>query len=369
MLSKYRGEPAAEASVFAVQDPGRRSQHNSRKHVLQRLSITVVGAGIFGLWQAYEMVRRGHDVTLRETMPEPESGGSSRFAGAMLAPYCESEAAEPIIKELGLEGLELWREAFDHVIQRGSLVVAPARDLSELRRFERMTEGHRTIDQSEIGGLEPDLAGRFGRALYFPAEAHLSPRHARTVLIAELRKMGAELIFGTPVGDPVWRAAPAGGLVVDCRGIAARNDLPNLRGVRGEMAVVRTRDVKLTRPVRLLHPRFPLYVVPWKEDTYMVGATVIEREDFGPVTVRSALDLLGTAYTVHPGFGEAEILEMSAGVRPSFPDNIPKIVVQGRRLIVNGAYRHGYLFAPVLARIAAELIETGKRRDTIVVDA
>ncbi len=60
---------------------------------------------------------------------------------------------------------------------------------------------------------------------------------------------------------------------------------------------------------------------------------------------------------------------MSAGVRPSYPDNIPKIVVQGRRLIVNGAYRHGYLFAPVLARIAAELIETGKRHNTIVVDA
>jgi glycine oxidase len=126
--------------------------------------------------------------------------------------------------------------------------------------------------------------------------------------------------------------------------------------------------VRLSRPVRLLHPRFPLYIVPWGPDLYMVGATVIEREDFGPVTVRSALDLLGTAYAVHPGFGEAEIVEMSAGVRPAFPDNVPKVVVQGRRLFVNGAFRHGYLMAPALARIAADFLETGARHPEVVID-
>jgi glycine oxidase len=91
----------------------------------------------------------------------------------------------------------------------------------------------------------------------------------------------------------------------------------------------------------------------------MVGATVIEREDAGPVTVRSALDLLGTAYAVHPAFGEAEIIELNAGVRPSLPDNVPKIVVRGRRIYVTGAYRHGYLLAPVLAELTASFIETG----------
>jgi glycine oxidase len=335
---------------------------------LKKLDITVVGAGIFGLWQAFEFARRGHAVTLREAMPEAESGGSSRFAGAMLAPYCESEAAEPVVKRLGLEGLELWKAAFPHVTQKGSLVVAAARDMTELRRFARMTEGHRTVGQAMIAELEPDLASRFGAGLFFPAEAHVSTRHALAALVAELRRLGATLVFGEPVGDPVWRAAPAGGVVIDCRGIAARADLETLRGVRGEMAVVRAADVRLTRPVRLLHPRFPLYIVPWGGDTYMIGATVIEREDFGAVTLRSALDLLGTAYAVHPAFGEAEILELSAGVRPSFPDNVPKVVVMGRRLMVNGAYRHGYLMAPAMARIAADFLESGERHPEIVVD-
>ena len=335
---------------------------------MDKLTITVVGAGIFGLWQALEFARRGHVVTVREAMPEAQSGGASRFAGAMLAPYCEAEAAEPIVKQIGLVGLEMWREAFDHVTQRGSLVVAAARDYSELRRFERMTEGHQSVGEQEIGSLEPDLNSRFNRGLFFPTEAHVTPRHAIAMLIAELRKLGVDLVFDAAVADPLWQAAPAGSAVIDCRGLAARTDLSTLRGVRGEMLVVRTKDVALTRPVRLLHPRFPLYVVPWGDDLYMVGATVIEREDTGPMTVRSALDLLGTAYALHPAFSEAEILEMSVGVRPAFPDNIPKIVVREWGLAVNGAYRHGYLMAPALARIAADYLEQGRTYPGIVID-
>ena len=335
---------------------------------MDKLTITVVGAGIFGLWQALEFARRGHVVTVREAMPEAQSGGASRFAGAMLAPYCESEAAEPIIKQIGLVGLEMWRESFAHVTQRGSLVVAAARDYSELRRFERMTEGHQSVGEQEIGSLEPDLNSRFNRGLFFPTEAHVTPRHAIAMLIAELRKLGVDLVFDAAVADPLWQVAPAGSAVIDCRGLAARTELSTLRGVRGEMLVVRTKDVALTRPVRLLHPRFPLYVVPWGDDLYMVGATVIEREDTGPMTVRSALDLLGTAYALHPAFSEAEILEMSVGVRPAFPDNIPKIVVREWGLAVNGAYRHGYLMAPALARIAADYLEQGRTYPGIVID-
>lgn len=332
------------------------------------LEVTVVGAGIFGLWQALEFARRGHRVQVFEALPEASSGGASRFAGAMLAPYCEEEGAEPVVRELGLSAMQLWRDAYPGVTAKGTLVLAAPRDRSELVRFARMTRGHTTIDSAQLGDLEPDLAGRFQSALYYADEAHITPRQTIAFLINELKRLGASLSFGAAIPDPVWRAAPAGGVVIDCRGLAARQELPDLRGVRGEMAVVRSREVKLSRPVRLLHPRFPLYVVPWGDDEYMIGATVIEREDGAPVTVRSALDLLGTAFALHPAFGEAEIVELSAGVRPAFSDNIPKVVVKGRRLFVNGAYRHGYLLAPALARIAADFLETGARHDGIVID-
>ena len=92
-----------------------------------------------------------------------------------------------------------------------------------------------------------------------------------------------------------------------------------------------------------------------------VGATMIESEDDGPVTVRSALELLGAAYALHPAFGEAQILEMGAGLRPAFPDNVPRarITDGGRSIMVNGAYRHGFLLAPVLAKAVADYLDDG----------
>ena len=314
---------------------------------------------MFGLWQAFELARHGHDVILREAMEENASGASSRYAGAMLAPYCESETAEPIIQKLGLRSVALWRRAYPNVVCRGSLVVAAARDQGELKNFARRTKGHRAVNAQEIEALEPDLAGRFASGLFYAEEAHLSPQPALEFLIGELRRLGAELRFGDAVADPTWLAGAAGDVVIDCRGISARDDLTTLRGVRGEMAILRAPSVKLSRPIRLLHPRFPLYVVPWGDGKYMLGATVIESEDAGPVTLRSGLELLGSGCTVSPAFAEAEIIELSTCIRPAFADNVPRIVLRGRRIFVNGAYRHGYLMAPALAELVANYVETG----------
>lgn len=340
------------------------ARNELRVSVVTRLAITVVGAGVLGLWQAFALARRGHAITVREAMVESASGAASRYAGAMLAPYCESEAAEPIIRQLGLRGLELWRQAYPGVALRGTLVLAASRDHGELVRFARMTDGHRQVDGEDIAALEPHLAGRFARGLFYAGEAHLAPRPALQFLVGELRRLGHDLRFDDPVPVPIWGAV--GDVVIDCRGMAAHDTLLSLRGVRGEMAVVRAPEVKLSRPIRLLHPRFPLYVVPWGDGVYMTGATVIEREDSAPVTVRSALDLLGTAYAIDPAFGEAEIIELSAGVRPAFADNVPKVIVRGRCIFVNGAHRHGFLLAPVLAEANADFLATGAVRDGIV---
>ncbi|MGO9173591.1 MAG: FAD-dependent oxidoreductase [Rhodomicrobium sp.] len=327
---------------------------------MTKLSVLVAGAGIFGLWQAFELARRGHAVTLREAMPERETGAASRFAGAMLAPDCEAEGAEPIVRELGIAGLKMWREAYPEVVAAGTLVVAAARDGTELSHFARLTAGHKPADASRIAELEPELAGRFAQGLYFPNEAHLAPRRALDFLVSELRRLGAALEFESPVPAPLWLAASAGEAVIDCRGLAAQDQLPELRGVRGEMAVLSAPQVRLVRPIRLLHPRFRLYAVPWGGGVYMIGATSIESQDGGPVRVRSALDLLGTAYALVPAFAEARLLELSAGVRPAFPDNIPKIHVRGRTIAVNGAYRHGYMMAPAIAALVADYLETGR---------
>lgn len=319
-------------------------------------SITVVGAGILGLWQALTLARAGHRVRLIDEHAEPLARSASSYAGAMLAPDCEAEAAPAIVRDLGREGLALWRAAYPGVVNAGSLVIAAARDQSELVRFAKMTRGHRRLSGHDIAALEPDLGDRFPTALYFNDEAHVVTPDALQFLLDAVGEASVDLHLGRRV-SPDNEA----GIVIDCRGLAARETLPNLRGVRGERLLIRSRDVNFSRPVRLLHPRHPLYIVPWGGGRYVVGATMIESDDTGPITIRSALELLGAAYAVHPAFGEAEILEAGAGVRPAFPDNVPCAIVHagGQRISVNGAYRHGFLLAPVLANAVTGFLATG----------
>jgi len=314
---------------------------------------------VVGLWQALTLARRGHDVTLHERSAEAFAESCSVYAGAMLAPACEEETAEPVIGVLGRRGVALWRETYPGTIANGTLVVALARDRAELDRFARMTKGHQWLPANELAAFEPGLTDRFAGALYFAEEAHLAPEPALHFLLDRARQDGVRLSLGDG-------GAPEGAdLVIDCRGLAAKPDLPDLRGVRGERIVVKSREVTLSRPVKLAHPRFPVYVVPWGDGLYMIGATVIESEETGPITLRSALDLLSAAYAVDPAFAEAEIVAQGAGARPAFPDNRPRIISRNGYIYVNGLYRHGFLLAPALAELVADFIETGVKNSEV----
>jgi glycine oxidase len=315
--------------------------------------VAVIGAGIAGAWQALLLARAGRKVTLHERGDAIMTQATSHWAGGMLAPYCEAEGAEPMIGQIGLRSLEIWRREFPETPFNGSLVVAHPRDRADFERFARMTTGHQRLDADGVAKLEPALQGRFREGLYFPDEGHVEPRLVLAKLHQRLIEAGGVIIFESEQ-DP----AELDGLVVDCRGLAARDTAPELRGVKGEMAVIRTEEVTLSRPVRLMHPRWPLYVIPREDHHFMLGATSIESEDEF-VTVRSALELLSAAYAVHPAFGEAKIVEIGAGLRPAFPDHLPRISLGNRRIAVNGLYRHGFLLAPALAEMTLAYVERG----------
>jgi glycine oxidase len=315
------------------------------------MRATVVGAGVVGLATATALAERGAMVTLIERAGDL-SASASWLAGGMLAPFCEGESAPPLVFELGRGAIDWWARRAPGVVRAGTLVVAPPRDVGEIERFAVRTSGWERVDDRRIAELEPDLAGRFSSGLFFPGEGHVDPRSALAALLEGLSARGAEVRFGAD-GE---RLRPEAGAVVDCRGFGARAHLPELRGVRGEMIRVRARDVALTRAVRLLHPRMPAYIVPRTDREFMIGATMIESASASAVTVRSALELLGAAYALHPAFGEAEIVEMSAGVRPAYPDNEPRIEECDGRIYVNGFYRHGFLLAPAFAERVAEMV-------------
>ncbi|MCZ4282121.1 FAD-dependent oxidoreductase [Kiloniella laminariae] len=324
------------------------------------MRIEIIGSGVVGLSCAAVFAELGHDVTIISQSKGPDDSCCSWWAGGMLAPWCEMESAEPLIGELGVESMEFWsRFSSGHYIQRGTLVVAPARDLPDLKRFGRRTENWKKVSAEEISELEPALAGRFQSGLFYPSEAHFDPRKILQALEDFLRNKAVHFQYNRSLEDADLQTPTEADFRIDCRGLAAQKELPDLRGVKGEMVLIQSDEIQLNRPIRLLHPRIPLYVVPRDNGVFMIGATMIENEERSRASVRSILELLSAAYALHPGFGEAEILEIGVDARPAFPDNLPAIIQAGSTIYVNGMYRHGYLAAPAVAALTADLIMQG----------
>src|SRR4051795_7433743 len=195
--------------------------------------VSVIGAGIAGAWQALLFARAGHTVTLFERGDAGMSEATSHWAGGMLAPYCEREVSEPVISRLGIRSLDLWREHFPDTPFNGSLGVSPPRDRSDFERFAKLTSGHRRLGAAAVSELEPSLDGRFRDTLFFPEEGHVEPRAVLPELHARVATAGGKIHF-----EREHHPNKTGGIVIDCRGLFARDTEPDLRGVKGEMVIV-----------------------------------------------------------------------------------------------------------------------------------
>jgi len=331
------------------------------------MRVLVRGAGVAGLAVAQVLSSRGIKVEIAERAADI-AAGASWLAGGMLAPYCERESAGERVLAEGGDAADWWDEVVPGVVERrGTLVVAPPRDAGELTRFAARTSGYEWLDEHAIATLEPALAGRFRAALFFRGEAHLDPRRAMIDLHRSLSARGVCFRFGS-TGDLAVRGVDR---VVDCTGAGMIGRLPQLRGVRGEMLLLETAEISLSRPVRLLHPRHPVYLVPRGEGKFMLGATMIESDVGGAITARSLMELLNAAYALHPAFGEAQVIETGAGIRPAFPDNFPRVIVNGDTIFINGLYRHGFLLAPAMAKAVTDRLgfaRTGRNSAQVLME-
>jgi glycine oxidase len=332
--------------------------------------IGIVGGGVLGRVLALMLQRAGWQTTLFDEGSQEGVNSASYAAARLLSPYVELDFSEPIISQLGVRALDLWPTLLPpHVFFRsqGTLVVAHPNDEPDLIRLAKKAKGNgsaaapfRSLDRNELETLEPEIDPRFPHGLYFPAEGQLDNRESLIALAAAFKAEGGQLRFD----QEVLRLAPGViqtqkedhyfSWIVDTRGLKARKDLADLRGVRGELVHLFAPDVNLHRPVRVLHPRFPLYVAPRPGRRFIVGATSLESESESPIRVRSLMELLSAAFSVHSGFGEAQVLETVARCRPAFPSHLPVIRYQEGLIRINGLYRHGFLISPSLAQLVVE---------------
>ncbi len=340
--------------------------------------IGIAGAGLVGRVLALNLVQQGcHDykVTLFDQDTRHGEQAAGLTAAGMLAPFAELETAESSVFESGQRSIELWPDLLKQINipeafqQMGSLITAHRADMPDLIHFVNQLKSKvtlaqqiETLDSKGIQALEPELT-QHTKAFYLPSEAQVNAQ--------EFMAASAKYLLNHP--QVIWHESQSvtgissGKIqtklnsyefdwVFDARGLGAKSDVNGLRGglrgVRGEVFWLDAPEVNLTRPIRLMHPRYRIYIVPRPNHRYVVGATEIESEDKSPMSVRSSLELLSAVYSVHSGFGEARIVNMLTNCRPAMANNLP-IIEQGDKFtLINGLYRHGYLLAPAVVEKA-----------------
>ncbi len=330
-------------------------------------NIAVVGFGLAGRLAALELSKL-HHVTVFEADDEQTPNSAGKVAAAMLAPLAESVLCEADLALMGLDSMKRWPEIVSELEgdvffqQQGTLVVAHQQDKGDLQSFTQRIkpiagQSAQVLNAQQIAQLEPEFANRFNQGLFLPCEGQIDNQAFYKASFTMLNKRKVKCVFNQRVtiknGEINNRPFD---YIIDCRGLGAKSDKP-LRGVRGEVARLYAPEVNLTRPVRLMHPRYPIYIAPKPNHEYVIGATEIESQDSGAATVRSALELLSAAYTVHSGFAEARLLNIQAGLRPAFSDNRPEVSQVGNVISINGLYRHGYMLAPALVAQVVSRIE------------
>ena len=349
--------------------------------------MAVVGGGVIGLSVAWRAAQRGLSVVVLER-GEP-GAGTSRVAAGMLAPVCEASLTEQALLGLGLLSAQLF-PAFAAELEAaagedsgflacGTLAVARDRDEAEAleREFEvrrGLGLGVERLRPSEARALAPSLAPALRLALLAQADHAVDPRRLTAALVLAARGAGAELRSGAEVVSLAMGGGAVSGVrlhdgelveasqVVIAAGVWAGSiqGVPDalrvpLHPVKGQ--ILRLHDPAgpglLTKVLRMGAG----YIVPRGDGRYVLGATMEERGFDTTVTAGAVHELLRDAGELLPGISELVIDEISAGLRPSTPDNAPAIgpaSLPGLHWAV-GHHRGGILLAPV----TAELVVTG----------
>lgn len=347
------------------------------------MKIAIVGAGLMGRLLALSLHRQAEfKVTLFDKDTKQARNSAAHSAAGLLTPLGESLHCEENIVAMGFESLALWPSILatldEHTFfqQAGAIMVSHEQDKGDYLRFVRHLETNyptknvQKLTRAQLNELEPELGRSFHQGLYLPQEGQIGNRRLLIALRYQLEKENIHWLSETSVSaihqlsegstityqqQNTQEQSQHFDLVIDCRGSGATQKqahhcapLADLRSVRGELFQLFAPEVHLSRPIRLMHPRYQLYIAPKTKGFFVVGATEIESDDTANMTVRSAMELLSAAYSVHPGFAEANIRQHISQTRPAFSDNQPKIIVKESLIQVNGLFRHGFLIAPVV---------------------
>jgi glycine oxidase len=315
----------------------------------------------------------------------PVGAGATQASGGMLAPFSEAGDGGGLL-DLGIRSLELYDRFVARVEEDSGLRVGYERSgtlhvarteasLESLTTLHRAIASHgadsRPLAAAEVRTLEPQVAPDACGGLFIPSQGLVSAldlacalgaaalrrgaRRSESGIVRRLRSHGDAVQVETTTAvvetGTVVLAAGAWSGLIDISGAAP---VP-VRPVRGQLVHLGWKGKPLARTT--WDER--CYLVPWRDGTLLVGATVEEAGFAEETTVAGVRDLLDAACDLVPHAWTASLLSLRAGLRPAGPDPLPIVGWSAALpgvMYATGHYRNGVLLAPLTAKVVAEAI-------------
>jgi glycine oxidase len=355
--------------------------------------VLVCGGGVVGLACARGLAAGGASVVLAD--PQPGRGASWAAAG-MLAPVTEVHYGEEALLRLNLASSALYPDFAAELTEEtgrdigyrncGTVMVARDRDdnvaLEEVFRFQR--ELGLTVDRlngRECREREPALSPRTRGGIYVEGDHQVDNRALVEALFAACRAHGVEVVRSSVRGVASSDGVVTGVELDDGSDVSTPNVLLAAGALSGHIEGLEEARLPSIRPVKgqLLHlcgdaplvqgnvRGLDVYLVGRTDGRLVVGATVEEQGFDLRITAGAVHDLLRAAYELVPGITELEVVETTAGSRPSTPDNAPllgRTALDGLT-VATGHFRNGVLLAPITADVMAKVILGGESPEMI----
>ena len=347
------------------------------------MNIIIVGAGVVGCAIAYELAARGARVRLID--PRGAGLGATRASAGMLAPYVEGH--HPSLLTLCVRSLGLYDDFVQRVVddsghsieyeREGTLQVAihphEAGELcSAARALAASGVAHALLDGGEVRRLEPQLPELVTRALLIRDHGYVAAAPLTQALAAAAAFRGVvqsaahvhAIAGGAAPGVVTADGMVHGDAVIVAAGswssTLAAPESDAVRPIRGQLLQLRVPG----RPASRVIWGSRCYLVPWRDGTVLVGATV---EDVGfdeTATADGVQHLLAASLELLPALRTAAFEEVRVGLRPMTGDELPVIGPSSTRRQVfyaTGHYRNGVLLAPLTATLIADLVLDGRQ--------
>lgn len=336
--------------------------------------ILVIGAGVFGLSSAFELLRAGYRVTVLDKSP-PASGASGGILGA-LSPHLPD--AWNSKKDYQLRALmaapAFWHDIetyADHLTGYGQigrmmpLLTQKARDLAQMRIEEAKLRWPSPLEWQIVDTPDTNWIAEapFG-AVHETLSARIFPRAACKALAKAVQSLGGLIeqddvrrIDGTTalLGSGQTRTAEKIILAAGFESFALAG-FPCDFGTRVKGQAALLEGATTTGPL-LFTDGF--YILPHDDGRVAIGSTSEAEFDDAHVTDEALTKLITRARIQCPALKDAQVVERWAGIRPraSLPDPILGPLPDNPDVIIaSGGFKIGFGLAPEVARTMTRIV-------------